>query len=293
MAVLSSQPGLRRTHDGVVTVPAVAPPLERPVIFDQLWCDLAYLHWPVDPADVARFMPRGTRPDVVDGVTYVSLVPFRMRKAGPFRGLPVPWLGSFLEVNVRLYSVDDAGRHGVVFRSLDCDRAAVAAAAWAIRVPYAFSRIEAADYPATDDEPFPALPPGTRRWWTVRRHRGRASSRIAIRVGEPVEPTELEVFLSARWGMHSSFAGRTLWTPNEHGTWPLYAAELEELDDGLVAAAGIRPVGEMLRPLWSPGVHSLFGLPVRVRPGSAEREGGGGQPAVAVEGDELHLGRAG
>lgn len=275
-----------------MTVPAVAPPLTRPVIFDQLWCDLAYLHWPVDPADVARFMPAGTRPDVVDGVSYVGLVPFRMRKAGPFRGLPVPYLGSFLEVNVRLYSVDDAGRHGVVFRSLDCDRAAVVAAARAIRVPYVFSHIDAADYPATAEEPFPGLPTGTRRWWTVRRHRGGAHARIALRLGEPVEPSDLEVFLSARWGMHSSFAGRTLWTPNEHPSWPLYGAEVEHLDDTLVAAAGIRPVGEMLRPLWSPGVHSLFGLPIRVRTGSAETEAGGGEPAVAVEGDQLRLGHA-
>ncbi len=275
-----------------MTVPAVAPPLDRPVIFDQLWCDLAYLHWPVDPADVARFMPPGTRPDVVDGVTYAGLVPFRMRRAGPFRGLPVPYLGAFLEVNVRLYSVDDAGRHGVVFRSLDCNRAAVVAAARCINVPYVYSRISAAPFPATEDGSFPVLAAGTRRWWSVRRFGG-VGSDIAIRVGEPVEPTDVEVFLTARWGMHSSFAGVGLWTPNEHPPWPLYGAEPEHLDDALVAAAGIRPVGEMLRPLWTPGVRTLFGLPVRVRPGSAEGERRGGEPAVAVERDEVRLGRAG
>ena len=32
------------------------------------------------------------------------------------------------------------------------------------------------------------------------------------RVGEPVEPTDLEVFLTARWGRHSYAAGRTWWT---------------------------------------------------------------------------------
>ena len=30
--------------------------------------------------------------------------------------------GSFLETNVRLYSVDEHGRRGVVFRSLEADR---------------------------------------------------------------------------------------------------------------------------------------------------------------------------
>jgi len=41
------------------------------------------------------------------------------------RGPAVPYLGTFLETNVRLYSVDETGRRGVVFLSLDADRALV------------------------------------------------------------------------------------------------------------------------------------------------------------------------
>jgi uncharacterized protein YqjF (DUF2071 family) len=67
--------------------------------------------------------------------------------------------------------------------------------------------------------------------------------------------------------MHSEFLGRPRWTPNEHGTWPLYEAELVELRENLVAAAGIIPVGPMLRPLWSPGVRARFGMPSRVGTG--------------------------
>jgi len=37
----------------------------------------------------------------------------------------LPYLGSFAETNVRLYSTDEAGRHGVLFRSLDCSRSAL------------------------------------------------------------------------------------------------------------------------------------------------------------------------
>src|SRR5688500_5012000 len=103
----------------------------------QDWRDLTYLHWEVDPALVADRMPPGVRPDVLDGRTYVGLVPFRMVGAGPGRGLPVPWLGTFLETNVRLYSVDSTGRRGIVFLSLDCDRAAVVAGArLGFGVPY-------------------------------------------------------------------------------------------------------------------------------------------------------------
>ncbi len=48
-----------------------------------------------------------------DGLTYVALVPFAMRHTAVGTSLRLPYFGSFAETNVRLYSVDDAGRHGV------------------------------------------------------------------------------------------------------------------------------------------------------------------------------------
>ena len=80
-----------------------------------------------------------------------------------------------------------------------------------------------------------------------------------------MEPTPLEIWLTARWGAHTRNAGRTWWMPNEHGTWPLRSAEILELDDDLVAAAGIGVAGDRLRALFSPGVHARFGAPVAVK----------------------------
>src|SRR3712207_5144893 len=123
-------------------VSAEAPPLRGPVLMHQDWCDLTYVHWAVDPGRLTRFMPPAVRPDVHDGTSWVGLVPFRMVDAAPGRGRPVPWLGTFLETNVRLYSVDDAGRRGVVFLSLDCDRLAVVLAARGVLgVPYRWARL--------------------------------------------------------------------------------------------------------------------------------------------------------
>ncbi|WP_375481354.1 YqjF family protein [uncultured Jatrophihabitans sp.] len=234
--------------------PPDAPTLPGRVVFDQRWCDLAFLHWPVEPREVEQFMPRGVRVDVWDdGLTYVGLIPFRMRRAGLGTGVPLPYLGTFLEWNVRLYSVDDAGRHGVVFRTLDATRLPVVAAANVGGVPYRWARIHAEQH---DDEVT----------WRLRRVGRRGlTSQVRLRVGAPVEPTPLESFLVSRWGMHGSWRGRTVWVPNAHGRWPLQAAEVVTLDDQLVAAAGVRTAGPMLRPLWTAGVHSRFARPQRVR----------------------------
>jgi uncharacterized protein len=234
-------------------VPAVAPPLPGRVLFEQRWTDLAFLHWPVDPDVVAPFMPAGVEPDVLDGVTYVGLVPFHMRRAGPGRGHAAPYLGDFLETNVRLYSVDVAGHHGVVFRSLEASRLmTVLAARWGYRLPYVWSQMR-------------AVREGDVWTWSSRRRwpdRG-LRTHIALRVGPPLEePMPLDVWLTARWGLHHRVAGCTIWTPNEHDAWPLCAAEVLEISDELVAAAGLSVSGLPPVPVrFSTGVRTVFGWP--------------------------------
>ena len=237
--------------------PVSAPPLRgRFALSAQRWTDLTFLHWAVDPELVAPFFPAGTRPDVVDGVTYVALVPFVMRGAGPGGRLPVPYLGDFCETNVRLYSVDEAGRHGIVFRSLEATRLATVLLARAgLGLNYTWARMR---HRVTGN----AHTYTTRRRWPAA---GPAAA-VGVEVGERVEPTDLETWLTSRWGLHTARLGRTWWIPNHHRAWELHAATLTRLDDSLVAAAGIDLAGAaMLRPLFSPGVRTTFGLPTRVQ----------------------------
>jgi uncharacterized protein len=229
-----------------------APALALPRLMTQRWRDVAFLHWAVDPLAVARFFPPGVAPDVLDGRTYVGLVPFRMVGAGFGGGPAVPWAGTFLETNVRLYSVDDTGRRGIVFRSLDADRAVVVAGARAgFGLPYRWARMS---FRADGDE---------RRYATRLRFPGRAATRIAVRAGAPMADGPLERFLTARWGLHVAHLGRTWYVPNAHPPWPLRTAELLALDDGLVAAAGLGDLAR--RPpdhvAFSEGVAVEFGLP--------------------------------
>jgi uncharacterized protein YqjF (DUF2071 family) len=228
-------------------------------MMNQDWRDLTFLHWAVDPARVAHLLPEGTRPDVLAGSTYVGLIPFRMVGAGVARGPGVPWLGTFLETNVRLYSVDHTGRRGIVFLSLDSDRALVVAGARGVfALPYRWARMR---HQATPGEG------GDVHTYEARvRVPGRgARSRIRVRVGAPRTATALDEFVSARWGLHVRRRHRTRYIANSHEPWPLHDAEVLQLDDGLLASVGL---GELAgRPpdqvAFSPGVHTVFGLPDR------------------------------
>lgn len=232
-----------------------APPLRGRVVSTQQWRDLTFLHWAVDPAQVEHLMPSGVTVDVHEDRTYVGLVPFRMVAVGLGRGPGVPWLGTFLETNVRLYSVDRTGRRGVVFLSLDAERAVVVPTVRAlVGAPYRWARMRMER-------------DGDRVTYDARVRTGsRPASHVVVRVGGPREPTPLDDFLTARWGAHVRRRRGTTFVPNQHDPWPLRDAEVIELDDGLVAAAGL--VGVTARPpdhvAFSDGVYAEFSRPVRV-----------------------------
>ncbi|WP_406830179.1 DUF2071 domain-containing protein [Pedococcus sp. KACC 23699] len=243
------------------------PPLPTRQIMSQWWRDIAFLHWPVEPALLAPLLPPGVRPDEFDGAAWVGLIPFRMVDAGVFRGGPVPWLGTFPETNVRVYSVDDRGRHGVTFLSLEASRLLVVLGArLGFNVPYQWASMRIRDHSGTGDSPARVLTYTTRRATRARADGvGRPRSRISVRVGELVaEPSPLDLFLTARFGLHTQVAGRPLWVPNTHGPWPLRSAEVLELDDDLVEAAGLGSFARTTPPasvLFSEGVRTTFGFP--------------------------------
>ncbi|QDY91621.1 DUF2071 domain-containing protein [Arthrobacter sp. UKPF54-2] len=219
---------------------------------DQRWTDTVFLHWRIPEAVAAAFMPRGVVPDVFDGSAWVGLIGFRMQGAGLGRGPGVPYFGSFNEINVRLYSREADGTRGVVFLSLDASRLAVVLAARAAGIPYVWSR----------DRFRGASPSDPSTGYAVRRFRGGARSDFAVAPEFDVEASDpLSVHLTARFGLHTRFRGRTLYVPNTHAPWPLFRAQVTVLEDQLVAAAGIAVSGPPESVLFSPGVRTQFGRP--------------------------------
>lgn len=241
------------------TFDPLPPDLRGLRIMRQDWTDISFVHWAVDPDLVAPLLPPHTRPDVLDGVTYVGLIPFDMRRAGFGRGPAVPFLGGFAETNVRLYSVDAQGRHGVVFRSLETSRLLVALGARvAFATPYTWARMRIVREPDR-------ITYVTRRRWPGPRGAG---GTLRIGIGAAItDPSPVEEFVTARFGLHTRWLGRTLWIPNHHEPWPLRRAVVEGLDDTLVDSAGLPGVvgREPASVLHSHGVRTVFGRPQAVR----------------------------
>lgn len=236
--------------------PRIAPPLPRPVLVGQIWGDLTFLHWPVHPDSVAHLFPAGTRPDVFeDGHTYVGLIPFVMRHTALADRVRLPYFGAFAETNVRLYSVDDTGRHGVLFRSLETQRLAVVPLTRiGMGVPYTWAKMRVTR--VGDRISYASV----RRW-----PRSGLRSTLNVSIGAALQPTPLQVWLTARWGAHTRRAGRTWWVPNEHADWPLQSAEIDYLRDDLINASGVGVAGPRLPAMFSPGVAARFGRPALVR----------------------------
>ena len=227
-------------------------PVKRPVMKQQ-WRDLAYIHWEYEPEEVQALLPAGIEVDTFDGKAWVGLIPFSMRNISFPLIPPVPYFGSFPEVNVRTY-VKRNGVPGVWFFSLDVNRLIPAFFARATYfIPYCWGK---ASHKKTEAKLLTSV---ARRWPS------KSSSHIELSIGERIEsPSELAYFLSARWGLFSQgFGGRLRYAPVDHEQWELYSASIDLLDDKLVTAAGLpAPRGEA-HVLFSPGVSVRIGKPRR------------------------------
>lgn len=235
-----------------------APSLGGRSVLSQRWSDVVFLHWRIAPELVAPHLPPGCVPDVHDGTSWIGLIAFRMSRSAFLGGPPVPWLGDFPEVNVRLYAVDGLGRRSVVFASLDAAHLVPVLAAQALfGLPYRWASMRHGRR-------------GDLVAYRTRRHGASAAASHLIVRPDPTADADaslrddpLATFLTGRWAFHERHLGRTILCRNEHEPWPLQHARLEHLDDALLATAGFPGIAE--RPpesvLFAPTVATRFGMP--------------------------------
>jgi uncharacterized protein YqjF (DUF2071 family) len=235
-------------------------PARRPVGY-QSWRELLFLHWPVSTEALRPLVPAQLSLDLYQGVAYVGLTPFVVQYARA-AWAPHPFSLDFLETNVRTYVHFDGRDPGVYFFSLDAaSRIAVAGARAAFGLPYWHARIRRHRHDGVTDY-------GVRR---LSHTRPRLT--VTYQLGQPLgaaDPGTLEHFLVERYLLHVERRG-ALWTTQvHHSHYPLQQAQVLEIRDELIRAAGLPEPGGP-----PPLVHYAPGVDVEIFPPQRRRDARG------------------
>ena len=225
---------------------------DGPVVMRPNWRELLFLHWNFAPQTVQNLLPDGLEVDTFENRAYVGLVPFRMEQVRPNW---VPSLGHinrfydmFAELNVRTYVVKD-GVPGVWFFSLDAASAlaTIAARAW-FRLPYFKARMSS--HVGRDC---------ATRYWSKRLWPAPLPA-ICSATYKPygevfhAAPDTLEDFLVERYVLYSRRRGCFYRGRVHHAPYPLQNAELLNLRENCLSAAGFARPNCAPHILYSPGV---------------------------------------
>jgi uncharacterized protein YqjF (DUF2071 family) len=192
-----------------------------------------FVHWPFPPEAVQSLVPEELVVDQYEGAAWVGLTPFVMADVR-LPGVPaaLPGLPTFAETNLRTYVRHRDGRDGLWFLSIEVAFPLMLAAR-AIGAPYNPGTLDV----STNGD---AVSYSGSRWI------GDASYRLVVRPGDPIEPTERDVWLISRWRAYTRRLGMLWETPVEHEPWPLSDATVDVLEETLTTAAGLgeAPLGE-------------------------------------------------
>ena len=188
-------------------------------VMGQTWEDLLFAHWRVPVEAARKHVPHGLEVDEHDGSAWLGITPFRLTGLRGRGTIPLPYVSSFLELNVRTY-VRAEDKPGIWFFSLDASsRLAVEAARRTYRLPYFHARMSASRSGEWIAYECARLSEGGR----VFSGRYRPSGAVAT-----AAPGSLEWFLAERYCLYTTDQRGTLARAEiHHELWPLQPAEAE------------------------------------------------------------------
>ena len=218
----------------------------------QRWTRLTFLHWRYPPETLRKLLPPRLELDLFEDAAWVGLTPFLLTGLRPPWLAALPWISQFPEMNVRTYVRGPDGERGIWFFSLEADRlAAVAGARLSYGLPYRWARMRVRSLSEQIE-------------YKSRRHQGQGQAHVVIRRGSPIQPSDRELFLTARFRLYTRIGGRLAFAQVEHPPWPLESASLLELNQDVIENSNLpAPVGEPLVH-FSPGVYVRIGRPILV-----------------------------
>jgi uncharacterized protein YqjF (DUF2071 family) len=179
----------------------------------QTWDDLLFSHFRVPVAALRPLVPDGLEIQEHSGSGWIGVTPFVVTSLRARGLLPLPYVSSFRELNVRTYVTRD-GKPGVWFFSLDASsRVAVAAARRLYRLPY-----------------FPAEISVRRRGDEILYDCSRGDGKVFSASYRPTgaefraDPGSLEYFLTERYCLYAEHEAELYRAEIHHRPWPLLSA---------------------------------------------------------------------
>ena len=210
----------------------------------QSWRYLTFVHWRYEPDKIQHLLPCGLSVDTYDGAAWVGLTPFLLQNLRLPHAPPLPWISQFPEMNVRTYVIGPDREPGIWFFTLEAARViAVIGARLSYGLPYRWADMsvtpvgENVVYHSVRRAPF-----------------GPAHCEMAVRIGPQLSPASLERFFTARFRLYTVLMSRLAFAQIAHPPWPLYGAQLLNLDQNVVERSGVpTPEGAPML-IYSPGV---------------------------------------
>lgn len=215
----------------------------------QIWRDLLFAHWKVDPEYLRPFVPAQLALDTFDGRAWIAVTPLLMTNVRPRSIPPIPGVSKFPELNVRTY-VSFNGKSGVYFFSLDATSIpAIAGARMVYGLPYFYSRMMAdrvggeinyychridADRHRPEFHGNAAPDPDMLRTEGTFRARYWTTSPPSHSL-----PGSLEYFLTERYCLYAVVRQRVYRSDIHHLPWPLQTAEAAIECNTMARADGI------------------------------------------------------
>jgi uncharacterized protein len=225
-------------------------PVVLPIML-QRWHEISFLHWSCEPERLKSRLPAGLEVDTFDGKAWISLTPFLLTGLRPPL-LPHALGMVFPEMNLRTYVNGPAGP-AIWFFSLDAAKLiAVAGARTTFGLPYFWSdmRVDIAE----------------KENFYFSNRGGRAKARVRIAKEERiVEQSDLDIFLTARFRLYSTYAGKLITAEVGHAPWILNRVRVLEFEENVRRTMGVEFSSNDFLCHHSSGVDTEIGLPHRVK----------------------------
>jgi len=223
----------------------------------QAWHDLLFAHWPVPAEVIAPFVPKELQLDLLEGTAWISLLPFQVQSSNMRGLLPLPFVGSFYELNMRTY-VTYRNQPGVYFFSLDASEHLAVTAARFAGLPYFNANI------SMNEE-------NGELFFHAQRVDPRGHSEVfagtySLKSAEifHAEPNTQLYWLTERYRLFYSKDGAIMAGDIHHLPWPLQSAELVIEQNTMTTTLGINLPKEPALITYTKHLDALVWPPVSV-----------------------------